>query len=115
LGVCMIDLYLLFEFSRSHCGAICAVLVPVNLLTTGTTLLMLFGRCSEREIRLSGLIACGFALIMIAHVGTWLMIGVIMLPTFILLGLASLCLIVNLSAIAFYSGLEKKLPYTNWL
>ena len=36
---------------------------------------------------------------MVLHVMTWLIIGVVMAPTFILLGLGSVCLATNLWAI----------------
>ena len=43
--------------------------------------------------------ACTFASIMILHVYTWFMIGVVMPPTYILLSLAVTCLVTNLLVI----------------
>jgi hypothetical protein len=37
--------------------------------------------------------------LMILHVFAWFIIGVVMAPTYILLGLGSICLLVNLKAI----------------
>jgi hypothetical protein len=40
-----------------------------------------------------------FAVVMVYHVITWFMIGVVMLPTYILLSLAITCLLTNFAAI----------------
>ncbi|WAL58394.1 hypothetical protein [Thermocoleostomius sinensis] len=93
----------LFEFSRTHCVAICAVLVPANLLATLQTLLLIWFRRSPKQIYAMSLAASLYALLLILHVLTWLAIGVVMLPTYILTGLGSLCLLINLVAVALAS------------
>ena len=88
----------LFEFSRTNCVGICAFLVPANILTTALTLgLTGFGR-SRPQIFIAAGVASLFSGIMVLHVLTWFLIGVVMLPTYILLSLGSLCLVTNLAA-----------------
>lgn len=88
----------LLEFSHQHCLAICAALVPLNLLATSLTLGLVGSNRSHRLIHLSTTIASLFAAVMVLHVMTWFVIGVVMLPTYVLLTLASLCLLINLWA-----------------
>ncbi|NET02580.1 MAG: hypothetical protein F6K62_16495 [Sphaerospermopsis sp. SIO1G2] len=93
----MIDINALFEFSRANCAGICAFLVPANILATFLTVTLAVLNRPTLPI----LPAIGFASIlasiMIVHVYTWFAIGVVMLPTYILLGLASTCLVTNLA------------------
>jgi hypothetical protein len=90
----MIDFNTLAEFSRNYCVSICAFLVPANLVTTVLTLLFLyFGRPTRQVFPIASL-ALLFALTMFLHVATWLMIGVVMSPTFILFGLGLTCFVI---------------------
>ncbi|NJL41880.1 MAG: hypothetical protein HC899_38345 [Leptolyngbyaceae cyanobacterium SM1_4_3] len=91
----MLDLSYLTDFSRTHCIAICAFLVPANLLATSQTLWMVWQQRSLRQLSLMAAVASLYAIVMVLHVMTWLWIGVVMLPTFVLLGLGSTCLISN--------------------
>lgn len=96
----MLNLDPLFEFSRTHCIAICAFLVPANLLATLQTMILTgLGRPSRQILQAAGFASC-FALVISLHVLTWFMVGVVMAPTFILLFLAGVCLSVNFWAIA---------------
>ncbi len=95
----MFDFTSLFEFSRSHCIEICAFLVPANLLATLRTLILTGLRRPSAQIWVATAIASSFAGLMVLHVMTWFIIGVVMAPTFILLGLGSICLATNLWAI----------------
>ncbi|WP_232251460.1 hypothetical protein [Oscillatoria acuminata] len=52
------------------------------------------------QIRVMAAIASFYATVMILHVVSWFLVGVVMAPTYILLALASLCLSVNVWAIA---------------
>ncbi|BAT55424.1 hypothetical protein NOS3756_44110 [Nostoc sp. NIES-3756] len=91
----MLDFSTFAEFSRTNCIGICAFLVPANLLTTLlTVILAILGR-SNHQIWQSVSLASIFATFMIYHVYTWFMIGVVMLPTYILLALAITCLLTN--------------------
>lgn len=104
----MIDLNTLFELSRTHCIAICAVLVPANLSATLQTILFVgFGRSAAQvQIMASG--ASFYALLLLLHVFTWFAIGVVMAPTYILTFLGCLCLSVNVCALLYVKqrGLE---------
>ncbi len=96
----MVDIQQILEFSRQHCIAICAFLVPANLLLTLATLIMIINDRPHPQILRMGAIATLPALIMFAHVWSWFYVGVVMAPTFILLGLGGVCLSVNGIAIA---------------
>ncbi|WP_271252447.1 hypothetical protein [Pseudanabaena sp. Chao 1811] len=87
------------DFSRSHCVAICAFLVPANLIATSQTILLTILKRSPVEIFTISASAIIYALLMIAHVISWYIVGVVMAPTFILMFLGIICLAVNLTAI----------------
>ncbi len=106
----MLDISLLFEFSRSNCVAICAFLVPANLLATSQTLLYLLLRRPSSHFYLAVTLAASLAITMIGHVATWFIIGVIKIQTFILLGLGSTCLVINLGAMAYRLKGQTYLP-----
>jgi hypothetical protein len=110
----MLDLNPLLEFSRTHCVAICAVLVPANLLATSQTLLLLWLRRPLRQLGLMVAVSSVYALIMVLHVVTWLVVGVVMMPTFILLGLGATCLCTNLGAIAYAHYRQSKPRYSRF-
>jgi hypothetical protein len=97
----MLDFNTLIEFSRNNCVGICAFLVPANILATLLTLVLTFLNRPMGQIWMSIGLACGFASIMLLHVYTWFMIGVVMLPTYILLSLAVICLLTNLFVIVW--------------
>ncbi|MEH1806589.1 hypothetical protein [Nostoc sp.] len=97
----MLDFNTLAEFSRGNCISICAFLVPANLLVTISTMILVALRRPSYQVWQSAGIASFFASVMILHVYTWFMIGVVMAPTYILLCLAITCLVTNLTAILF--------------
>jgi hypothetical protein len=111
----MVDFNPIFEFSRNHCIGICAFLVPLNLLTTSLTLLLVYFGRSLTQIRIVTVFASIFALGLFFHVTSWLLIGMVMLPTFILPILAVVCILINFWAGCFvptgYSAQEN----TRWL
>jgi hypothetical protein len=91
---------LLLEFSHHHCVAICALLVPANLLATVQTLVWVATTASSKRPPARGLVgsialATGLATILSLHVLSWLWVGVVMAPTYILLSLALVCLSLN--------------------
>lgn len=55
----------------------------------------------QSQVQQAAILACIPAVVMILHVFTWLIIGVVMAPTYILLGMASTCLATNLWAITY--------------
>ncbi|MGF1481683.1 MAG: hypothetical protein ACFB4I_19725 [Cyanophyceae cyanobacterium] len=95
----MFDLTPLLEFSRSYCVQICALLVPINLLATSSTLLLLLLQ-RPYWLRVTSISGTLVALTLFLHVSTWWLIGVITPVTFVLLSLGSACLAINLTAIA---------------
>lgn len=95
----MLDFHTLAEFSRTNCVSICAFLVPANLLTTILTMILVAFRRPSHHLWLSAGIASIFALVMVMHVYSWFLVGVVMLPTYILLALAITCLLINSAAI----------------
>jgi hypothetical protein len=97
----MLDFNTLAELSRSNCVSICAFLVPANLLTTLLTIILTVQHRPSRQVWQAAGIACIFASVMIIHVYTWFMIGVVMAPTYILLSLAITCSVTNLAAIVW--------------
>lgn len=119
----MLDFNTVTEFSHTYCVAICAFLVPANLLTTLQTVILTGLNRPRIQVQASVLVASTFAITMIFHVFTWFIIGVVMPPTFILLLMAVTCLTINIWAIAhpasmiqlirlmvsfFRAGLKKK-------
>lgn len=108
----MLDYHTVAEFSRSHCVAICAFLVPANLVATTLTLILAALRRPQIQVWQAAGIALAFALMMVLHVFTWFTIGVVMAPTYILLWLGSTCTIANIVAIAYnYNKIPQRRRY----
>ncbi|HEY9644116.1 MAG TPA: hypothetical protein V6C57_26725, partial [Coleofasciculaceae cyanobacterium] len=78
----MLDISAVFEFSRTHCIAICAVLVPANLLATLQTMLWVWFRRPFAQVQRMAALASILALILLLHVITWWVVGVVMAPTY---------------------------------
>ncbi|WP_235620714.1 hypothetical protein [Halothece sp. PCC 7418] len=95
----MITLLDLFAFSRQYCVTICGMLIPANLLLTSVTLLLLVRQLPTINLRWNAGFAMISAFAMIFHVFTWLAVGVVMTPTYLLLSLAITCLGINSYAI----------------
>lgn len=99
----------IFEFSRTHCVAICGFLVPANLLATLQTMIFTPWPRFRPWAPLMVTVASFYALVMVFHVFTWFAIGVVMAPTFILLFLAAVCLTINGWAIAHSASFSRLL------
>jgi hypothetical protein len=97
----MFDFNSLLHFSHHYCVAICAVLVPLNLLATLQTLIFAGLNRPFSHLWKSAILAIACATFMILHVLTWFIIGVVMLQTFVLLSLAAVCLGINLWALGY--------------
>ena len=95
----MFDLNSLIQFSSTNCISICAFLIPANLLATSSTIILTLLHRTSVQIWQSAGIASVCALLMILHVLAWFIIGVVMAPTYILLCLASICVLANIVAI----------------
>jgi hypothetical protein len=87
----MLDFNTVTEFSHTYCIAICAFLVPANLLATLMTGILTGLNRPRVQVRASVVVASLFATTMIFHVFTWFAIGVVMPPTYILLLMAIVC------------------------
>lgn len=87
------------DFSRSHCIGICTFLVPANLIATSQTILFTLFKRSPIQIFTISTMAIVYASLMILHVISWFIVGVVMAPTFILMFLGIVCLTINFIAI----------------
>jgi hypothetical protein len=96
----MLDFNTVTEFSHTYCIAICAFLVPANLLATLMTGILTGLNRPRSQVRASVVVASLCATTMIFHVFTWFAIGVVMPPTYILLLMGITCLTLNIWAIA---------------
>lgn len=105
----MFDLNTIFEFSRTNCVAICAFLVPANLVLTLQTIVFTAQSRPQVQVRQAAVLACIPAVVMMLHVFTWLIIGVVMAPTYILFGLGSTCLVINFWAISHSQSMVRLL------
>ena len=104
----MIDFVTICEFSRQNCIAICAFLVPANLLATSLTLIFLWFRRPLGQLKLSAMVATAFAVVLVLHVYTWFMIGVLNPVSFVLLTLASVCLLINGVGVAYRQFFDRR-------
>ncbi|MBD2481636.1 hypothetical protein [Planktothrix sp. FACHB-1365] len=102
----MIDFTTIAEFSRNNCLGICAFLVPFNLLATLQTLIFIGLNRPQSQILLISGFASLYSGLMVLHVFTWFMIGVVMIPTYVLLLLGTTCLIINIGAVKFPQSLR---------
>jgi hypothetical protein len=98
----MFNLEPIFAFSRNNCAAICAFLVPANLLITLQILIALARERPIGQIRLAVALAITLALTLFIHVFTWFAIGVVTPVTFILFGLGTTCLVINIWASIYW-------------
>jgi hypothetical protein len=89
----------LCNFSTAYCAAICAFLIPANLSATFWTLWLVGHNRPQQQIQQAITLAFLFATAMSLHVFSWISIGVVMAPTYILLGLTSVCLSLNAWAV----------------
>lgn len=96
----MFYLNTLLNFSHTYCIAICAFLVPANLGATLVTLLLTALRRPQVEVNRAAVLASALAVIMVLHVLSWFVVGVVMAPTYILLSLATICMGINFWAFA---------------
>jgi hypothetical protein len=114
----------LLNFSYAHCISICGVLVPFSLLMTFVSLYFVGAQYPRKRLYLTASLASLTASFMIFHVWSWWMIGVVMLPTYILSVVAVVCLVINSWAISHQASLMQVLmpcvavsrsAYTQWV
>lgn len=97
----MFDFNTLANFSRTNCINICTFLVPANLIATSITIVLVTRVRPSIQVWQIALIGIISALLMLLHVFTWFTVGIVMAPTYILLGIASSCFLSNVVAIAY--------------
>jgi hypothetical protein len=97
------------EFSRNNCVSICAFLVPANMMATLQTMVLVALYRPALELRWIISVSILYAILMILHVFSWFIAGVVMAPTFILLFLGTVCLGLNTWAIAYPDSMARLL------
>ena len=97
----MFDFEYLFQFSRHNCVAICSFLIPANLIVTIATVVMMVRGQSLPKMLWSSGIAGVLSIALFLHVSTWFMIGVVTPVTFILFGLGTTSLMINILAVTY--------------
>lgn len=107
----MLDSSPLLEFSHTYCVAICAFLVPANLLSTLQTIVYVRLKRPVAQLWQAFALASLFASLMVLHVLAWFIVGVVMLPTFVLLILGSVCLGTNLWVVLHPQSTRRLLHY----
>ncbi|OCQ91654.1 hypothetical protein BCD67_09100 [Oscillatoriales cyanobacterium USR001] len=103
----MFDLNTVVDFSHRYCIEICAFLVPANLLVSLQTMIFAGIKRPRLEVNLTAGVGSIYALVMLFHVFTWLVIGVVMAPTYILLCLGSICLGINIWAMVHPASMTR--------
>ncbi|NEO26731.1 MAG: hypothetical protein F6K03_07495 [Kamptonema sp. SIO4C4] len=94
------------DFSRTHCAAICAVLIPLTLLTTLYTLGSgILNRPPTQTLWSAGL-SSFVTILLFLHVSSWFWVGVVTPITFILCGLGTMCLTVNWLVVGWHYRLR---------
>jgi hypothetical protein len=108
----MLDFHTITKFSHTYCIAICAFLVPANLLATLQTGIFTGLNRPRKQVWASAVFASFWATAMIFHVFTWFAIGVVMPPTYILLLMALTCLAINVWAIGYPESMMQLIRVT---
>ncbi|MEN9222424.1 MAG: hypothetical protein Q6M04_08295 [Thermostichus sp. BF3_bins_97] len=108
------DLGVLLSWSRAYCGWVCGALVPACLMITLQVLLFTAFGYPQRWIPA---LACLFWVgLLEAHVLSWFWVGVVRIPTFVLIGLGVLCLVLAGWAMVFPTPLQRLGQWTKgWL
>lgn len=100
---------LIFQFSRHNCVAICAFLIPANLIATIQTLVLVVLQRPISQIRVSAIMAIILASTLFLHIATWFIIGVITPVSFILAALGATCITVNLTLLFYQQTVNRYL------
>jgi hypothetical protein len=105
----MLNFAALLSFSHTYCVGICAVLVPLNLLCTSRSLFLVGMGRPVTQVYNAVLMAIAIALLLVLHVASWFIVGVVMIQTFVLLGLGGTCIAGNLWAVGHPQSLQRSL------
>jgi hypothetical protein len=101
-------------FSITYCVAICTVLIPTALLCTFAALYWLRSQRPQAEVLSAAALGSLAAVALALHVFSWILLGVVMAPTYLLLSLAALCFGLNLWAVARPASLLKNPAFLNF-
>ncbi|WP_218081709.1 hypothetical protein [Anthocerotibacter panamensis] len=93
----MDHLHHLLAFSRDYCATVCTFLIPLCILSTSQTLWLLYRQHPWVVPAAGG--AMLLALTLLGHVLSWIVIGVVMGPTYFLFGLGGTALFLNTWAV----------------
>ena len=96
----------LLNFSYAHCISICAFLVPFSLFMTFGSIYHV-GVGQQKQLYVTAGLASLAAGFMIFHAWSWWIVGVVMLPSYILPIVAVVCLAMNSWAIGHQRSLLK--------
>ncbi|MEB3339374.1 hypothetical protein [Okeania sp.] len=107
----MFDFNNLIQFSHTYCIEICGLLVPMNVLASLQPIIFTVLHRPKKEINLMALVASFYALMIIFHVGSWFIVGVVRIQTFILLGFASCSLMTNIWAVIHGSSMRATIKF----
>ncbi|WP_339379765.1 hypothetical protein [Okeania hirsuta] len=84
----------------------------MNVLASLQPIIFTALRRPKQEINLIALVASFYALMIIFHVGSWFIVGVVRIQTFILLWFASCCLITNTWAVIHGSSMREFIQFS---
>jgi hypothetical protein len=98
-AIAMFDLATLHHFSRCNCVAICAALIPVNLLISTAVIVLSAIDQSPRQRQQLAVLGIFPGALLVSHVASWWLVGVVAPATILLPSLALLCTSINWACI----------------
>jgi len=101
----------IIEFSHLYCVEICTLLVSMNVLASLQPIIFTVLHRPKKEINLISLVASFYALMIILHLGSWFIVGVVRIQTFILLLFAACSLITNIWAVSHGSSMRVTIKF----
>lgn len=104
-------LEMMMHFSHTYCVSICGFFMVFNVLGTGQTVLFTGLNLPSWQIKLMASMSSLFALVIISHVFSWFVVGVVQWQTFVLLFLCSLFLAINIWAFCDANSQRKLLNF----
>lgn len=89
----MTGLGLILSWSRAYCGWVCGALVPACLLITLQVLVFTALEWPQWQRRTVAGVSLVWVGLLEVHVWSWFWVGVVRIPTFVLIGLGLLCVL----------------------
>ena len=84
---------LVLSWSRAYCGWVCGALVPACLLITLQVLVFTALERPQWQRRVVAGVSLVWVGLLEVHVWSWFWVGVVRIPTFVLIGLGLLCVL----------------------